>query len=246
MTDLLPIRRQIVVPGTPTAAFKVFTADIGSWWPIAELRGHDTCAALSFLGGRLAERGPAAAEAVWGTVLEWDPPERLRMTWHPEEAGEIEVQFVELTGDQTLLTVEQHRGHSLGARTKQESRWSLALDAFADWVRSSAQVVCAPGPVWLVLLHTGGPALLAGQVITAHPDFPEHIAFLQRLNERGVLVAAGPVNLGDVASGMTVMRVPDPVDVAAYVQLAQEDDQAVVKGLLQVQVQPWRVALRGS
>ena len=91
-------------------------------------------------------------------------------------------------------------------------------------------------------MHTGGPALLAGPVFS-QPDFREHIAFLGRLHERGVLVAAG--SLDRRVNGMTVLRVPDPADVAEYVQLAQTDDLSVVRGLLQVRVQPWHVALEG-
>jgi hypothetical protein len=36
MTELLPILRQVVVPGTPAAAFEVFTIEIGLWWPLAD------------------------------------------------------------------------------------------------------------------------------------------------------------------------------------------------------------------
>lgn len=33
MSQLPPIRRQVVVPGTSEVAFKIFTDEIGRWWP---------------------------------------------------------------------------------------------------------------------------------------------------------------------------------------------------------------------
>ena len=92
-------------------------------------------------------------------------------------------------------------------------------------------------------MHTGGPALPVGEPVFSQPDFGEHVAFLRRMRERGVLVAAG--SLDRRVTGMAVLRVPDPAEAAEYVQLAQEDDLSVVRGLLQVRVQPWHIALEG-
>jgi len=39
-----PIRREVLVDAGPEAAFDVFTAGIGRWWPIAELSGWDAFA----------------------------------------------------------------------------------------------------------------------------------------------------------------------------------------------------------
>jgi hypothetical protein len=41
---------------------------------------------------------------------------------------------------------------------------------------------------------------------------------------------------------MTILRVPD-TEVATVVIAAQEDDQSVAKGLFDVRVRPWNVAL---
>jgi uncharacterized protein YciI len=90
-------------------------------------------------------------------------------------------------------------------------------------------------------VHTAGPALAPGSSPFAHPDFPEHVAFLRRLRERGLLVAAGP--LDEPATGMAVIRIPDPADVAEYTRLAQDDDQSVARGLFVVRVRPWHVVL---
>jgi uncharacterized protein YciI len=143
------------------------------------------------------------------------------------------------------VTVE-HRGWErfadpVAARTEYDQGWPGVLRAYA--ARAKEDQPSDEGPVWLVLMHTGGPALLAGEPVFSQPDFGEHIAFLRRMHERGVLVAAG--SLDRRATGMAVLRVPDSAEVAEYVQLAQTDDLSVVRGLLQVRVQPWHVALEG-
>jgi uncharacterized protein YciI len=74
-------------------------------------------------------------------------------------------------------------------------------------------------------------------------DFREHVAFLRRLQDRGVLVAAGPFPTS--GEGMTVVRLADPADVAEYVRLAYADDLSVIRGVLQVRVRPWHVRFTG-
>ena len=249
MTDLLPIRRQVVVPGTPAAAFEVFTVQIGLWWPLADHSVYGEGASVGFEDGRLIEKGPDGGEAVWGTVLSWVPEQHVRLTWHPgsdpAKASEVEVRFDPVSDGQTLVTLE-HRGWErfadpAAARAEYDQGWPRVCGRTPVVRRRTSPPTRAP--VWLALMHTGGPALLAGEPVFSQPDFGEHIAFLRRMRERGVLVAAG--SLDRRVTGMAVLRVPDPADVAEYVQLAQEDDLSVVRGLLQVRVQPWHVALEG-
>jgi uncharacterized protein len=92
---------------------------------------------------------------------------------------------------------------------------------------------------WFVLLHTRGSAIEDGQSVFEHPGIAEHYAFLQRRDIAGELVAAGPLP-DEPGSGMTVLSVTD-LDTAT--RLATEDDQAVVNGVLQVQVRPWHVVM---
>ena len=250
MSELPPVRRQVVVPVTCAAAFEVFTAEIGSWWPVAELSVHGEHTTVGFENGRLVEHGPDGAEAVWGTILDWQPPTLLRMTWHPgggpAKASEVEVRFAEVTEALTLVTVE-HRGWErfadpAAARTEYDHGWPQVLTAYS--ARTTSTPTPEDGPMWLALMHTPGPALPPGEPVFTQPDFAEHLAFLRRLDERGVLVAAG--SLDKRANGMTLIRLSDPTDTATYTRLAQDDDNAVVRGLLQVLVQPWHVALEGN
>jgi uncharacterized protein YndB with AHSA1/START domain/uncharacterized protein YciI len=248
MGQLPPIRRQIVVPAAADVAFEVFTVDIGLWWPVAELSVYGRDTVVSFADGRLVERAPDG-EAVWGEVLDWEPPNRLRITWHPGSDGsrssEVEVSFAEITGDQTLVTVEHHGWERLAdpaaAREEYNRGWPRVMEAYST--AASKGTASEEGPVWLALMHTRGPAVPDGAEIGVHPDFREHLAFLRRLHAAGVLVAAGPLDGAD--NGMTVVRLTDSATVADWVRAAQSDDQAVARGVLMVRVRPWRVALSG-
>jgi uncharacterized protein YndB with AHSA1/START domain/uncharacterized protein YciI len=255
MTELPPIRRQVVVPGPRAAAFEVFTSEIGRWWPLVEFGVYGQGATVSFRDGRLVEQGRDGSESVWGTVLDWEPAERLRLTWHPGsdpvKASEVEVRFAEVSDDQTLVTLEHHGWERFAdpaaARAEYDHGWPQVLADYAARASHAGQGATSPagdGPIWLALVHTAGPALPAGEPLFGQPDFAEHIAFLRRLDERGVLVAAG--SLDGHAEGMTVIQVPDSADAATYVRLAQEDDQSVVRGLLQVRARPWHVVLTGA
>ena len=93
--------------------------------------------------------------------------------------------------------------------------------------------------IWYVLLHTRGPAITEEQSVFEHPGIAEHYAFLQRRIAAGELVAAGPLP-DEPGHGMTVLALAE-LDTAT--RLATEDDQAVVNGVLQVQVRPWQVVM---
>ncbi|MEP6650829.1 MAG: YciI family protein [Lapillicoccus sp.] len=99
-----------------------------------------------------------------------------------------------------------------------------------------------PTRTWYVLLHTRGPAVEAGQSVFEHPGISEHYAFLQRRVAAGELVAAGPLP-DEPGSGMTVLAIAD-LDTAT--RMATQDDQAVVQGVLRVQVRPWQVVMAKS
>lgn len=254
--SLPPIRRQVVVPVGAEAAFDAFTADIGRWWPVGS--GHSVYGGwtdtptVGFRDGCLVEQGPEGAESLWGTVLDWEPPSRLRITWHPggDEAlaTEVEVTFVPVPGERTLVTLE-HRGWEVlgdpaAARREYDNGWPYVFGRYAGSFGASGVTDGEAGPVWLALLHTPGPAVSGPAELFGHPDFAEHVAFLRRMMARGVLVAAGPFPAS--GEGMTVLRLPDAGQVAEYVRLAHEDDQSVARGVLVVRVRPWQVLFTES
>ncbi|MFI7600601.1 SRPBCC domain-containing protein [Actinoplanes sp. NPDC049681] len=245
MKALPPIRRQVAVPAAADVAFRVFVERIGAWWPLARFSVHGEKATVEFRDGRLIETGPDGEVAEWGTVLQWRPPHELRMTWHPgrgaDRAGEVAVLFVPVTAAQTLVTIE-HSGWEnypdpVAGRQEYRNGWPAVVGAFAEQIPGNAD---GGEPVWLVLHHTAAPGV---DDVFADPRFAGHPAFLARLREREILVAAGPFPLS--GEGMTILRLSDASQVPDVVRAANEDDRSVATGLLEVHVRPWTPMITG-
>ncbi|NYJ07404.1 SRPBCC domain-containing protein [Petropleomorpha daqingensis] len=235
MSTVRPVRRQVVVGAPPERAFALFTERIGEWWPLGA--GHSVFGeggTVAFEGGELVERSGDRV-AVWGKVLTWEPPGTLELTWHPGRAAEITTRVrvtFEPDDERTLVTLEHDGWERLAepqaARDDYDEGWPVVLARFAALLEDR----------WFALLHRPGPSLPEGASIFAQPEFAEHLAFLGRLRERGLLVAAGPVLGGEDGSGMTVVRVrPEHGDVDVE-ELATKDDLCVAQGFLAVEVRP--------
>lgn len=122
---LNPVRKSIVVPGTPDRAFELFTARIATWWP---LRTHSiaqqdavACGIEPHVGGDVYEVARDGTRCTWGHVLAWDPPHSLTLYWHPgmdEAVGqEVEVRFTAV--DQgTRVDLEHRNWAQLGDRAR--------------------------------------------------------------------------------------------------------------------------------
>jgi uncharacterized protein YndB with AHSA1/START domain len=116
------VRHSVTVPISSERAFKLFTEEIGSWWPSEDYKiseGPITEVFEPREGGRWYERREDGSECTVGTVLACDPPRRLVFAWQltpewkPEpdldRATQVEVTFEELDGSSTRVTLE-HRG----------------------------------------------------------------------------------------------------------------------------------------
>ena len=116
------VTHSVLVPLPPDAAFELFTARFGEWWPKDSHHISDTPTATGMLearkGGRWYERADDGSECDWGYVREVERPERLLLAWHltpdwkfdpdPAKATEVEVTFTP-EDDGTKVTLE-HRG----------------------------------------------------------------------------------------------------------------------------------------
>jgi uncharacterized protein YndB with AHSA1/START domain len=140
-TVLDAVRHSIVVAASPERAFEVFTAELGTWWPLekfARLDGPKTAMIEPRKGGRVFERSTSGEEASWGAVLEWEPPHRLVLAWKtnddPNPPTEVEVRFT-ADGDGTRVDLEHRGWERLGedgaeARESYDNGWPLVLGRF--------------------------------------------------------------------------------------------------------------------
>ena len=143
-TDELAVRRSIFVRCTPEHAFHVYTERMNDWYP---LEGHSlfddpngTVVWEGHVGGRVYERSTSGEEGVWGTIVAWDPPNRLTMTWHPgrgeETAQELDISFT-AEGDGTRVDVVHSGWERIGPDFRErmagyQEGWGTVLDIFAD------------------------------------------------------------------------------------------------------------------
>jgi uncharacterized protein YndB with AHSA1/START domain len=144
-----PLRSSITVRLPPGDAFRIFTRDMGTWWPldvhslaVDEREGRVRTPSLEFEereGGRIVERMSDGTEGMWGTVLVWDPPAVLVLAWKPNTDDrpptELEVRFTPEVGG-TLIELEHRGWERLGdgaeeARASYGEGWTGVLSMFA-------------------------------------------------------------------------------------------------------------------
>ncbi|MEO5866013.1 MAG: SRPBCC domain-containing protein [Sphingomonas sp.] len=141
-----PVVKTILVRCTQATAFRVFTADIGRWFPLAmfSVKPAADCRLEPHVGGRLYEIAADGAETLWGHVLEWDPPRALALSWQArvttQEAQRIEVTFRAVPGGAEVRLVhagwEKLKLDGAGWREKYDGGWVEVFErrfkAFAD------------------------------------------------------------------------------------------------------------------
>lgn len=239
------VHREVLVTADVETAFELFTAHIAAWWPLGSHGVFGAAASVAFEQDRLVER-TGTQVSVWAEVLEWEAPHRVRLSWHPgegaDDATDLTIAFT-AQGDQVLVSLHHTGWERLadpGRADSYEAGWQQVLDRYDDRVRAPRD---GAKDRWYALEHRPGPAMDEGESPFDHPLFAEHAAFLDRLQEAGRLVAAGPLTANG-STGMTVIRLAadDDVDVET---LATEDDRAVAGGCLTVTVRPWDVRLSG-
>jgi uncharacterized protein YndB with AHSA1/START domain len=141
----LAIRKSVHVAAPVERAWEVFTARLNDWWP---LRSHSIgeervqeVVLEGRPGGRMFERTDDGREGYWGTVLVWEPPRRLAVSWHVNPnrptPTEWEVRF-EPEGDGTRVDFE-HRGFeryedAAAVAASYTEGWDVVLGRFAELV----------------------------------------------------------------------------------------------------------------
>jgi hypothetical protein len=125
------VRVSTIVATDPAEAFEIFTRETALWWRRDPKFGISStmpgCIRFEGGGGRVFEECPGGQRSEIGTILVWQPGERLIFEWRserfdPSTPTEVEVTFARVNSG-TEVTLE-HRG------------WRPARDtpAFRDWL----------------------------------------------------------------------------------------------------------------
>ena len=125
-----PVLKTITVNATLAHAFQVFTDGIDRWWPRSHHIGSSPMERIVLEpheGGRCYTTQQDGTSCDWGTVLAWEPPNRVVLAWRitPDwkfendlmKSSEVEVRFIPESRDVTRVELE-HRHidrHGAGA-----------------------------------------------------------------------------------------------------------------------------------
>ncbi len=143
MTTIPPVLRSAVVARSLDDTFRIFTEEIGAWWPLTTHSVFQADAGgVHFDNGRLVEWSTDGRESVWAEVAVWQPPDRLVLEWHPGRelgaSGTVEISFAALEGG-TRVEVTHRGWEAFGedglARRRDyvgPSAWGHVLDHLAD------------------------------------------------------------------------------------------------------------------
>ena len=143
------VRKSIVVEAPQAHVFRTFTERIDTWWPRSHHIGQ--CERFQAIiepkrGGRWFERGEDGSECEWGSVLAWEPPERVLMTWdldpewkhQPGLGTEVEVRFIAEGAEKTRVVLEHRKLERYGDKAEMmraifeaENAWAGMLAAMA-------------------------------------------------------------------------------------------------------------------
>ena len=147
-TTIAPVRYSVTVTIPADQAFTLFTEGFNTWWIGHHIGQADMAEAVlePREGGRWYERDIDGSESDWGTVLTFQPPERLVVTWQidshlqydPDRASEVEVLFAEKDGhtqvDLEHRYLERHgEGADVVARyvSGSEGGWPPIMEGYA-------------------------------------------------------------------------------------------------------------------
>lgn len=145
------VRKSLVVQAPQAVAWRVFTTQMGTWWPLAHYKIGRAKAVDAIIeprvGGRWFERGDDGSTCNWGSVLVWEPNTKLVLSWDitadwqydPELKTEVEVRFIAEGESRTRVELEHRRLDRYGDRREEmrrifdtEGDWGRLLEAFAQ------------------------------------------------------------------------------------------------------------------
>lgn len=146
------IHASIDVQAPIERAFRVFTDDIGSWWPPDHHILQAELQEMVFeprVGGNVYDRGTDGSECRWARVLAYEPPHRVVFSWDisadwmietdSEKTSEVEVTFTAAGPERTHVELEHRNLDRHGEGWEQvrgavgsDGGWPRGLQAFAE------------------------------------------------------------------------------------------------------------------
>lgn len=158
ISDISSLTCETLVKAAVTRAFRVFTADMGRWWPPDYRLGASAIQDVVIeprVGGRWFERGIDGTECDWGRVVEWEPDALVVLSWQltsqcrfdpdPSRASEVGVRFTSESPGITRVRLEhrrfeRHGADAAGVRSAVagEQGWEGVLGRFSDHVADAA------------------------------------------------------------------------------------------------------------
>ncbi|MGH6872087.1 MAG: SRPBCC family protein [Rhizomicrobium sp.] len=143
-----PVRKTVTVKAPRETAFRVFTANIGQWWPKSHHIGNaplTTVRIEPFVGGRWYHVSEDGSEYDTGFVRVWQPPERVVMSWRLNSKfqiddtldSEVDVRFL-ADGPGTRVELE-HRitavdAEAIAAAVGAPNGWTAIMQVYAEAV----------------------------------------------------------------------------------------------------------------
>jgi uncharacterized protein YndB with AHSA1/START domain len=152
------VKQSVVVEASVERAFKVFTEQFGRFKPAEHNLLAVPIAQTVFeprVGGSIYDRGADGSECRWATVLAYEPPKRLLLSWNinprwqletdPSKASEWEVRFIAETAGRTRVEIEHRKlechgdgWESMRDGVADDQGWPLYLKRFAGLFASQA------------------------------------------------------------------------------------------------------------
>ena len=138
------VSKSIDVQAAQPVAWRVFTEKMGIWWPLTVYKIGKAEAVDAIVephpGGRWYERGDDGSICQWGSVLAWEPPSRLVLSWDisanwqydPAVRTEIEIRFIPTGNNTTRVELEHRLLDRYGPR--RDEMWRI-FDSGGDWGR---------------------------------------------------------------------------------------------------------------
>ena len=139
---ILPVMKSFAVKLPISAAFRLFTSEIGRWWPLSTHsvfgEAATTCAVDEQVGGRIYEVDADGRQSEWGRILSWEPSSLFACSWYPgrdpDSAQELKVTF-QSEADGTRVTLIHAGWERLGeqgseTRTGYDQGWDSVLRGY--------------------------------------------------------------------------------------------------------------------